>query len=238
MKSFMRICMAILITVLIAVPIQAQKVKFYKKDNVLIGINFNDGPGSSDMTLIMRLSGDNDIYVDEGNDVKYIHSPDNEKVKGDWTAVEFDDKKWEDGSSGVGFSDGDDNTETPGGLVSIWTRYHFDAPSADKIKELILLADYDDQYIAWLNGIEVVRSGGAPGNPGEIPEWNASQGGIPNHGSSELAKGKPNKARWANDGQQKTVIEFEFGGGSARSVEAKGKLTTTWGRIKSNLNRF
>ena len=70
--------MAILITVLIATPIQAEKVKFYKKDNVLIGINFNDGPGSSDMTLIMRLSGDNDIYVDEGNDVKYIHSPDNE----------------------------------------------------------------------------------------------------------------------------------------------------------------
>ena len=34
--------------------------------NVLVGANFNDGPGSSDMTLIIRLSGDGEVYVDEG----------------------------------------------------------------------------------------------------------------------------------------------------------------------------
>lgn len=40
------------------------QVPLYREDNVLVGANFNDGPGSSDMTLIMRLSGDKEIYVD------------------------------------------------------------------------------------------------------------------------------------------------------------------------------
>ena len=233
MKSTVGCCAAVFLIGLFAAPTQAQKVKLYESDNVLVGINFNDGPGSSDMTLIMRLLGDDEVFVDEGDEVKFIHNPDNEKVKGEWTAVEFDDKAWEDGISGVGFSDGDDNTVTPAGLISIWTRYRFDANGASKVNDLVLLADYDDQYIAWLNGVEIARSPGAPGNEGEIPAWDASQGGLPNHGSSELAKGKPNDARWKNAGLHNTELEFEFGGFSPLAVEANGKLTTSWGRAKS-----
>ncbi len=220
------------IVLILLTSVSFAQVPLYTKDNVLVGANFNDGAGSSDMTLIMRLSGDDDIYVDEGHAVKYIHSPDNENIEG-WTELEFDDSNWADGISGVGFSDGDDNTVTPGGLISIWTRYHFDAPSAASAKELILLVDYDDQCIAWLNGIEILRSPGAPGREGEIPAWNASQGGVPNHGSQELAAGKPNKNRWNSGGQQKSVIDFNFAGNSALAVDAKEKLSVTWGRLKA-----
>jgi len=223
---------AVLIVASFAMPTHAQKAKLYTKDNVLVGVNFNDGPGSSDMTLIMQVSGDGKVFVDEGSPVKYIHNPDNEKVVG-WTEAKFDDKKWKDGISGVGFSDNDDNTVTPAGLISIWTRYYFDASTASAVKELILLADYDDQYIAWLNGVEIGRSPGAPGKAGDIPAWNISQGGAPNHGSSELPAGKPNKSRWANAAVQKTVVDFEFGGASPLAVEAKDKLTTTWGSLKT-----
>ena len=207
------------------------EVPLYTRDNVLIGINFNDGPGSSDMTLIMRLSGDDEIYVDEGSPVKYIHSPDNQDIEG-WTELEFDDSDWKDGVSGVGFSDGDDNTQVPAGLISIWTRYHFDAPNASSVKEVILLADYDDQYIAWLNGVEIARSAGAPGAAGDVPAWNATQGGCPNHGSSELPAGKPNKSRWDNARVEETAISVKFAGNSALAVEISDKLAITWGDLK------
>jgi len=202
----------------------------YKKDNVLAGANFNDGPGSSDMTLIMRLMGDDEIYVDEGHEVKYIHDPDNQEVGNDWIEIQFDDSGWKDGISGVGFSDGDDNTTTPAALISIWTRYYFDAPNADKIKELVLLADYDDQYIAWLNGVQIAFSAGAPrGNP---PAWNATQGGCTNRGSAEMAAGRPNEARWRSGVIEKTIVDFEFAGNSAMAVEPRNKLAITWGSLR------
>jgi hypothetical protein len=202
----------------------------YTKDNILAGANFNDGPGSSDMTLIMRLMGDDEIYVDEGSEVKYIHSPDNADVDDSWIEVKFDDSDWADGISGVGFSDGDDNTTTPGGLISIWTRYHFDAPNASKIKELILLADYDDGYVAWLNGVPIAFGGGAP--PGNPPAWDATQGGTSNNGASELPAGEPNEARWKHSDIQRTVVRFRYGGTSALGVDARSKLPITWGNIK------
>lgn len=184
----------------------------------------------SDMTLIMRLMGDDEIYVDEGSDVKYIHDPDNADVEGSWIEIDFDDSGWADGISGVGFSDGDDNTVTRSGLISIWTRYHFDAPNAAKIKELVLLADYDDQYVAWLNDVELAFSGGAP--VGSPPAWDAARGGVSNHGASELPAGKPNEARWNHGKIQKTIVTFRYAGSSALGVDARNKLPITWGRIK------
>jgi hypothetical protein len=201
----------------------------YLKDNILAGANFNDGPGSSDMTLIMRLMGDDEIYVDEGSEVKYIHSPDNADVEDSWIQVDYDDSDWADGISGVGFSDGDDNTVTRGGLISIWTRYHFDAPNADKIKELVLFADYDDGFIAWLNGVSIGFGGGAPA--GDPPAWDATQGGTSNNGATELPAGEPNEARWKQVG--KTVVKFRYGGSSALGVDARSKLSTTWGSLKN-----
>jgi hypothetical protein len=206
----------------------AATAPFYGKGNVLVGANFNDGPGSSDMTLIMRLSGDGEIYVDEGDAVKYIHDPDNKDVGDRWIEVDFDDSGWEDGTSGVGFSDGDDNTTVPAGLISVWTRYYFDAPNAGSVNELILLADYDDQYAAWLNGVQIAVSANAPKE--DPPAWDATQGGCSNHGATELAAGKPNETRWGQGSIEKTTVDFKFAG--AVAVEAKDKLAITWGNIK------
>ena len=183
------------------------------------------------MTLIMRLLGDDDeIYVDEGSDVKYIHDPDNDEVGDEWIEVDFDDSDWEDGISGVGFADGDDNTLVPAGRISIWTRYYFDARNAAKIKTLTLLADYDDQYIAWLNGVKIAASAGAPA--GDPPAWNASSGGVPNRGALERAAGQPNEGRWTQGAIEHTEVDFKFGGNSPIAVEALNKLAITWGSLK------
>lgn len=226
--SFRLLGFSVVLTLLLTSAICfADTAPLYGSGNVLAAANFNDGPGSSDMTLIIRLSGDGIIYVDEGNPVKYIHDPDNEGVEG-WTEIGFDDGGWTDGISGVGFADGDDNTTTSSGLMSIWTRYRLDAPNAASAQELVLLVDYDDQAMVWLNGVNIFTSAGAP--EGDPPAWNASQGGTPNHGASELAAGQPNAARWSHGDIEEVIVDFQFAGATA--VEADGKLATTWGNLK------
>jgi len=212
----------------------ASGAPLFLRNNVLAAVNFNDAASSSDMTLILRLTGDGTIYVDEGSPVKYIHDPDNADVPDTWIQTKFDDKSWKSGISGVGFSDNDDNTTTPASLISIYTRYKFDAPNANKIKELVLLADYDDAYIAWLNGVRIA-SAGIGAISGDPPAWDASKvaSTVTNHEASVLPAGKPNAARWNSGTVVKTVVDFRYAGSDALPVEPKGKLANTWGRIKN-----
>ena len=207
--------------------------RIFLKNNVLAAVCYNDAASSSDMTLVLRLAGDGTVYVDEGYPVKYITDPDNADVPDTWIQTKFDDNAWKDGVSGVGFSDNDDNTTTPASLISIFTRYKFDALNADKIKELVLSADYDDAYIAWLNGVRIAEAG-VGGLEGDPPAWNATQvaGKVPNHEASDLAVGKPNAARWNNGTVVKTTVGFKYGGSSANPVSPSGKLANTWGNIK------
>jgi hypothetical protein len=233
-----KLCISVIIIILLcSIPAFAETPKLYSKGNVLVGANFNDGTSSSDMTLIMQLSGDGKIYIDEGYPVKYIYDPDNQGITG-WTKIDFKDSDWKDGNSGVGFSDNDDNTTTPAALLSIWTRYRFDVPNASSVKELTLLVDYDDAYIAWLNGVEIARSASVNAKGlkvGDEPAWNLSSGGITNRASCELAAGKPNANRWTCGAIEKTVFKADFGGVSAMSVEPVGKLAVTWGEVKSSI---
>ncbi len=78
----------VVITFLWSVTAIAQTPKLYTKDNILVGANFNDAAGSSDMTLIVQLSGGGKTYVDEGHAVKYVFNPDNQNAKG-WTKSPF-----------------------------------------------------------------------------------------------------------------------------------------------------
>ena len=227
----------IIIILLCSIPTFAATPKLYSKGNVLVGANFNDGSSSTDMTLIMQLSSGGKIYVDEGYPVKYIYDPDNQGITG-WTKIDFNDKDWKDGTSGVGFSDPDDNTVTPAGLISIWTRYRFDASNASSVKELTLLVDYDDAYIAWLNGVEIGRSSSVTAKGlkvGDEPAWDFSSGGITNRASCELAAGKPNPNRWTCGAIETAVFKADFGGASAMPVEPVGKLAVTWGEVKSSI---
>jgi hypothetical protein len=206
----------------------AATAPLYGAGNVLAVASFNDGPGSSDMTCILRLSGDSEIYIDEGSPVKYVPDPGNQDEGDGWIQVNYNDSGWEDGVSGVGFADGDDNTALGSGLMSIWIRYYFEAPNAASISDLTLLADYDDQCIVWLNGVRIFASSGAP--DGDPPAWNASEGGTDNHGSTEMAAGTPNEARWTQGSIEETAVDFVFAGATA--VEASDKLAVTWGSLK------
>ncbi|MCH8294744.1 hypothetical protein IH992_26970 [Candidatus Poribacteria bacterium] len=239
------IILVLLLSIFMAFSVNAAEVKLYTKNNILVAANQNDGLSSSDISLQVQIEVNGKIVVDEGHEVKYL-APDRDERKKKMPALhepKFDDSKWEDGISGVGYDDGDDNTEIPGGDVAvIYTRYRFDVPKASSAKKIITRADYDDGYLLWLNGVEIARSPNLEviSKVGEIPDWDltAPRGKMQNHGATQLPKGNPNKGRWGDAKIAVVEVDVTFGGTDGLPVEPRGKLTTTWGQLKSSLNHF
>ena len=216
----------------------------FTRSNVLAAGNYNDGFGSSDLTLIIQLEAGGKIIFDEGADVMYhITTAD---VDG-WTTTQFNDSGWEEGITSVGYGDGDDNTElVAGNVTSVYTRYHFGLPTASAIASIIVRTDYDDSYILWLNGTEIARTANIAGlsaSP-EIPAWDVSieQWSMPHNEATKVPAGQPNNARWDmpvtpfEQDVHETIhvieLDVDFGGESALAVEADGKLATTWGDLR------
>jgi hypothetical protein len=85
-----------------------------------------------------------------------------------WRETDFDDSVWLGGATGIGYGDNDDQTvlsdmrrtDAQPGYVSVFLRHTFHLTEADRLalNDLILLVDYDDGFIASLNGVEVARA--------------------------------------------------------------------------------
>jgi len=76
-----------------------------------------------------------------------------------WRDRLFDDSGWMDGKGGIGYGDGDDNTII-NACASVFMRIRFDIADKSEIAAAILNIDYDDAFVAFLNGVEIARSGG------------------------------------------------------------------------------
>ena len=76
----------------------------------------------------------------------------------DWLNKDFDDSGWTLAQSGIGYSDDDDNTVLPDPVYSVYIRYSFNLSDITSIKEMILDMDYDDGFVAYLNGVEVASA--------------------------------------------------------------------------------
>lgn len=64
---------------------------------------------------------------------------------------------WNNGSSGIGYSDNDDSTIISTTL-SLFMQKEFQVTDASSLTDAVLFMDYDDGFIAYLNGTEVARS--------------------------------------------------------------------------------
>ena len=64
---------------------------------------------------------------------------------------------WLSGVGGIGFGDGDDGT-TIGTSTSVYLRKTFNLTNVNDIKRLILYMDYDDGFVAYINGVEIARA--------------------------------------------------------------------------------
>ena len=96
-----------------------------------------------------------------------------------WATPSFRDTFWIGGATPLGYDLDDprvgsriktDVSSMRGSYVSIFLRREFTVESPEQLENLLLSIDYDDGYIAFLNGIEIARS-----------ETMAGAGRIPSH---------------------------------------------------------
>ncbi|MDH5400531.1 MAG: CotH kinase family protein, partial [Cyclobacteriaceae bacterium] len=85
-----------------------------------------------------------------------------------WQAVGFDDAGWKTGQGGIGYGDGDDATQI-GNTLTLYMRMSFNVSDPGVIANAVLHADYDDAFVAYINGVEIARS--AIGTPGVEPPF-------------------------------------------------------------------
>ena len=74
-----------------------------------------------------------------------------------WSQLDFDHSNWARGISGFGYGDDDDATLVPENTISIYLRKTFEIIDFNAIEEIRLDIDYDDGFVAYLNGQEIAR---------------------------------------------------------------------------------
>jgi hypothetical protein len=136
------------------------------------------------------------IVVEEGTAMSWRANDDDPGLALDWIEEGFaPDAQWAAGAYGIGYENATSGpvatqliaTEVPDDTVSVYTLVNVDLDGAPTILQATAGADYDDAYVIWINGVEIVRSPQMP--PGD-PAWNApvlphesSNGADPNYGT-------------------------------------------------------
>ncbi len=93
--------------------------------------------------------------VSQGDDWKYL-VPTTEPTT-NWRLSGFADTNWQTGKSGFGQGDNDDATVVTVPR-SIFLRKKINITNAASVRQLVLHMDYDDGFVAYLNGVEIARS--------------------------------------------------------------------------------
>jgi parallel beta-helix repeat protein len=113
----------------------------------------------------------------------------------DWKATNAVlDATWLTGPGGFGYDDGDDATvlnTMSNNFTTVYIRQAFTIGATPNTNvQLRLTMDWDDGFIAWLDGNEIARSTNAPGAVGTEPAYNAISL-APNHEASAGQGGNP-----------------------------------------------
>jgi len=75
-----------------------------------------------------------------------------------WNQPSFDASAWSVNNGGFGFGDNDDGTIIPNGSVSVYMRKSFNIMDINALTKIIFHMDYDDGFIAYINGVEIARN--------------------------------------------------------------------------------
>jgi hypothetical protein len=89
-------------------------------------------------------------------------------VSRSWYLANFNDASWSEGPGGLGFGNGADSTAVSP-APSLFARRTFALSGADSITRAVLHIDYEDGFVAYINGREVARKN--IGNTGDHPAW-------------------------------------------------------------------
>lgn len=106
--------------------------------------------------------------VAEGDDWKYL-TPTSEPAS-NWRLSGYNDVNWLTGRSGFGYGDNDDNTQLSTSNSVVFLRKSFQISNPEAIQSIIFHMDYDDGFVAYLNGVEIARSNMT--GRGDYPRFN------------------------------------------------------------------
>ncbi len=74
-----------------------------------------------------------------------------------WYKPDFDDSSWIQDTGSIGYGNTNENVIIDNGTVSLYLRYRFNIADKSVVKEINLSCNFDDGYIAYLNGKELLR---------------------------------------------------------------------------------
>lgn len=115
-----------------------------------------------------------ETIIDWGDEWKYLVPA--AEPGSNWRTLEFDDSAWLNGDSGFGYGDFDDATDVGSpdpfqpSPISVFIRKKINIEKVDDVIGAILHVDYDDAFVAYLNGNEIARAN--IGFPGVFPAFN------------------------------------------------------------------
>ena len=113
-----------------------------------------------------------EILVSTGADVHYHVPNSGDAALGtDWADLDFNDFAWDTGLTGLGFGSGfgtDVQQQMLNINASLWTRINFYVEDPYFCDSMTLRMRYEDGYIAYLNGTEIVKK-----NFNGTPTWNS-----------------------------------------------------------------
>ncbi len=122
------------------------------------------GISSGDSSPKSQVPKDMTPLVDRGATWQYLAVSDPAE---NWTSVDFKPGgDWKVGKAGFGYGDGDDRTKLnmKGQYQRVYIRRTIEAKNAVQAKRMMLSINYDDAFIAYLNGKEVLRVGVGQGS--------------------------------------------------------------------------
>ncbi|MCC7430168.1 CotH kinase family protein [bacterium] len=138
--------------------------------------------------LLVFASGNTNTFpnhwetvINWGNLWKY--KPGNSEPPTNWKEINFDETTWQTGKTGIGYGDSDDSTLVSQ-TTSLYLRKTFTVDDVSNILSGIFQVDYDDGFVAYLNGTEIARANlvGIPPAFNETAsdhEAQIYQGGLP-----------------------------------------------------------
>lgn len=118
-----------------------------------------------------------------------------------WIQPGYDDTAWGEGLSSIGYGDGDDATVVPEGTRTVYMRYTFDVADTALIGQALLSIDFDDGFVAYLNGHVIAMYGFAAGSPA----YNAFSDA--DHEAAMYAGGVPESFTISEDSVKAWIVE-------------------------------
>lgn len=153
-----------------------------------------------------------------------------------WKMYGFAETGWFTGPTGIGFGDNDDNTVIPTNTISVFMRKKFTVSNLNDLKSIWFHIDYDDGFVAYLNGTEICRAG--LGAPGTHVAYNMSAG---SHEANIYSGGSPDAfditgfIHLLNENENVLAIQVHNAGTASSDISAIPFLTLGY-QNKVNIN--